>query len=684
MNIIIAAGKGMRNSFVIFWAVALSAFLGMRSYAGAEPLPAKWRFAVNVAGKDINGLVDINDMRINEHLLHYRSENQLNGLTMSLTYDVVSPATCYLTSDCGSMYWHNISLATLNQSMVFSDEKIDLSKKGKHEITVHFTRRSIRYLDKLAKGPNCIRGHHCFKIMDENGAFIGVTRNTDYLTNPEKAFLGGRVNINDFYKNTIYTLANLENYKLVISAFSSNWKKNGWFAFQIKVTDADKNSFGIYRADVEAVGRIGSKEIKLPVKADLDRYNIPRGWFVGKLETETPDEINLKIGVLAVTPRGREYQKAEKLFHKGENLQHMIPYSGAEKTFSRPDEGRVIWIHMPSALSRDPQAGMKQLTNIVQKARENNFNVIAPLMLEGRCLTSANINCKYLKRNFKKWDPCSEFRKLTRKFGLELYGVVSVITEGVEHPEGILLEHPEWATVDQHGHKKGWLDPAVPEVRQYLLGKIIMLTQKYDLDGICLDYCRLSGFPSRRGVEIYEQETGIDPAKLVQGSKEYINWYKWEGNQLTKLVRLIREELKKVKPDCKLSAYVQGIKYDGEDYYREYHQNFIEWIEKGYLDVVFPTGYVYDMLRFESWAARQIKACKKANPAVPVLITIGVKSSGGTLQSSQELIDQINILRKLHGDGAAFFTWSSLKKWIDVTGRKAYSKKAKFPYRCSY
>jgi uncharacterized lipoprotein YddW (UPF0748 family) len=154
---------------------------------------------------------------------------------------------------------------------------------------------------------------------------------------------------------------------------------------------------------------------------------------------------------------------------------------------------------------------------------------------------------------------------------------------------------------------------------------------------------------------------------------EHIKWFKWESKKLDTFVSEIHDALKKVDPKIKISAYIQGTKYAGTAAWEDLHQNYLEWMKQGDLDIICPTGYIYDMLRFKAWSKLQIDTCHKVNPNIPCAVTIGVLSSHGALSSSQEMIDQINVLRQLGGEGASFFRWKYMTKWFKPLREQCYS-----------
>lgn len=645
------------------------------------PANAAWRFAINLRKENIHALVDITGMKVNEHLVHYRGPDSLQGLTMELDYNVIRPAACYLSSNLGSQFWKNFNLSSLNLSRVYSDEKINLDVAGSFAITVPFTTREDRYFDALTKGPNTVRGHGAFYILAANGHPLGTTQTSDALLNPEKSFFGTDENtVVSLYKKTLYTLANLKSYQLEITDFHSDWKTDGWFVFKLYIIDADGEKLLMNRADINVTGAVDGKSERLEVSPVFDRYAIPRGFFIGKLGNRVPEQLTIQIKALAATPRGKETKSVEKSFPRGESLKMGNPFA-REKTPREPEtEGRVAIICPETLFSQNIEEGKAQVKALVEKAKQNHINNLSSFaMASGSGTKYCDVANKYYRNAFPAWDPLRETRIATKEAGIALDGILCVLPEGANAPGGILIAHPEWAMTDGKGNKVGWLDPSVPEIREYRLKDIEELMRKYDLDGILLDYCRLSLGPSDRGAEIYMKETGVDPRKAALGSNEYIAWYIWTGKHLTDFVREIRETVKKVNPHAKVSAYVQGVRHEGPLAYREYHQKFTDWLKYGYIDAIYPTGYVYDMLNFKSWCKRQIAACRQANAKIPCMPTIGVKSGHGALRDSRELVDQIDALRELGADGQSFFTWNTMRKWLDVVKKECYTKPASPP-----
>jgi uncharacterized lipoprotein YddW (UPF0748 family) len=556
-------------------------------------------------------------------------------------------------------------------SLAWSDERMLLEDRGEWEITVPFFGRDIRYFDGFTKGASCVRGHHYFAIYSPDENFIDTSISVDVLTHPESSVFGARqTKLSESYRNCLFTTANLTKYELIIDSLRADWRSGGDFAFKIKVKDADNDIFDINRVKSLHVYADGKE---LSAKQYFFAYDIPSGWFVGKFGKKLPLELKVDVAIIAVTPSGRKEDMVSAVFTR-ENAKGYSPIK--EKQEPEPDkEIRMLFMSPETFLSEDPEIGKKQIKDIIRQVKETNFNIISPFAMGNRTWANYNTDNKYFRRLFTKYDPIQIFRDECRKAGIELHATICVLPEGAETLKGILKDHPEWA-MRAGKTRKGWLDPAIQEVRDYRIKDIVDLIKRYKLDGINMDYCRLSMGPSDRGAEIYKAKFGKDPREFEYESPDYVKWFTWEGKQLTEMVRQINVAAKAVNKDIKLSAYVQGRKYAGDRAWNEYHQDYIQWIKNGDLDIIYPTGYIFDMLRFKAWCKRQIDIVHNTDKNIPCAVTIGAITSHGSLKNSDELIRQVDILRELGGDGASFFRWEGLKKWIKPLEDGCYTKPA--------
>lgn len=179
---------------------------------------------------------------------------------------------------------------------------------------------------------------------------------------------------------------------------------------------------------------------------------------------------------------------------------------------------------------------------------------------------------------------------------------------GLPAPDGwVAAEHgrtaPEnrrWVTRTVDGTWTDTLDPALPEVRAHVAAVVGEIAERYDVDGIHLDYARYDS-PEHgyhpRALELYRAETGAagtpapgDPA-----------WLAWRRAQVDALVAAAQEAIDASGRRPVLSAAVicwgEGPGGPGTPSfadtraYREVMQDWAGWAERGLVDVLVPMNY---------------------------------------------------------------------------------------------
>jgi uncharacterized lipoprotein YddW (UPF0748 family) len=142
-----------------------------------------------------------------------------------------------------------------------------------------------------------------------------------------------------------------------------------------------------------------------------------------------------------------------------------------------------------------------------------------------------------------------------------------------------------------------FLDPGHPAVAQYTVNALMHLSQRYNLDGLHLDYIR---YPSPR--------YGYNPASLARfqaatgrsdkPAPEDPQWMQWRRDQVTKLVKRIYLNLNAVKPRMTLSvaAIAWGAGPQNDDFsnsspFKRTLQDWNGWLNAGYVDFVVPMVY---------------------------------------------------------------------------------------------
>ncbi len=635
------------------------------------PEDAVWSYRFNADGRENS--IHITGLTLDAELVDYTGKGNIKLLKGRGTARSEHAMKYNLGSPMGSSHWRFCNITTLEQVMVFSNEAIPLTGGFKTtKFAIPFTGHFADWQSSFAKGSYAIRGHHYFQVRDgKTLVTMASTKKVDAQISPEAGFFGNsRTGNKQPLQDGLFTLANLKNFKLEISDFRSSGKANGEFAFQLILTDADNDKFIVNRADKITVTADGET---LECAPQFDRYMVPTGYFAGKFGKTLPGKLNIKLDLRAALRNGVKNVSVEKSFPAAKT--GLTVFQPDKKEFViKKNEARAVCFH-PQYLPKDEAAGKAMIRDIINKMKKANLNEFFSFAILNRCNTHVKIGSKYMLDKHK-WDVFAALREETRKANIKFGALVCLLPEGAEKPKGFLAEHPEYAMRNIKGERLGWMDPAVPEVREYRIKDISAILKKYDVDALDLDYTRMAAYPSDRGAELYMKEFGKDPRKFEHSSPDYIHWYTWNSKHLTQWIRDIRSMMKKDFPQVKLSAYVQGYRHGENALWRELHQPFADWLKEGLLDRINPTGYVYDMLMYRCWVKRQVDYCRKHNANIPIVITIGVKSSHGAVLDLKELVDQIDVANELGCEGSYFFQWFGLEPFIDGLSKTRYAEPA--------
>jgi uncharacterized lipoprotein YddW (UPF0748 family) len=221
---------------------------------------------------------------------------------------------------------------------------------------------------------------------------------------------------------------------------------------------------------------------------------------------------------------------------------------------------------------------------------------------------------------------------------------------------GILKDHPDWACVNKEGktlsaNQGYWLDPCNPAVRGFLLSAFKELVDRFPIDGIQLDYVR---FEDESPVEYgfnddcrsaFKAQYGIDPMDIQPFTKPVLDWEMWRENLIDTFVEELSADLRKIKPNLKISAAVASL----PDHARTtYMQDWPHWAENGWVDFVSPMDYTPDGNDF----LRRQKASMAAIGS-KALIAPGIGLY--TMKSTTPMLDQIGISRNFPMDGVTIF-----------------------------
>ena len=228
----------------------------------------------------------------------------------------------------------------------------------------------------------------------------------------------------------------------------------------------------------------------------------------------------------------------------------------------------------------------------------------------------------------KGWDPLAAAVDLGKTYNIEVHAWVWTFAAGnqahnplvgkpASYPGPLLSAHPDWAGYDNKGNliipgqNKPFLDPANPEVREYLHNLLSEIVTRYDVDGIQLDYIRypfqdpsanrLFGYGTAARAQ-FKNLTGVDPTQLAPNAEDprirylWNQWTAFRTEQITSFVSEASQRLRRQDPTLKLSAAVFA---DGT-YKRQQtlQQDWEDWADQGLLDWIVLMSYASSTERF--------------------------------------------------------------------------------------
>lgn len=307
---------------------------------------------------------------------------------------------------------------------------------------------------------------------------------------------------------------------------------------------------------------------------------------------------------------------------------------------------------------------------------ETGFNTVFPVIWN-KGLTL--FPCKIMLQTFgieidpahKGRNPLQEVIHEGHRRGLKVipwfeYGFVSSYKQKGGH---ILARKPEWAARDSKGNllvKNGfeWMNSLDSEVQNFLLEIILEVVRNYDVDGIQGDD-RLPALPSEGGYDEktrkrYYQEFNCYPHFCHHNPQ----WMKWRADILTDFLSRLYREVKAIKPEILVSISPGIFNWC----YREYLQDYPNWIEKGIVDLIHPQLYRRDFSSYKNLVDRLVKLHLKSGK-LPIIFPGILIKVGAYRISEYDLLRAISYNRHKNINGEVLFFYEGLRDNNDALAK---------------
>ncbi len=242
--------------------------------------------------------------------------------------------------------------------------------------------------------------------------------------------------------------------------------------------------------------------------------------------------------------------------------------------------GGIDWPHSYAQSSRSILRQQQELRSILDRLQEANINTV---LLQTRIRGTVIYPSQY-----EPWDGClSGFPGKSPGYDALQFAIDECHKRGMElHAWVVTLPLGKWTALGcstfrkRHGSMAkridgdGYMNPEKPETATYLANLCREIAERYDVDGIHLDYIR---YP-----ETWKRSVSQAAAR----------------SNITRIVREIHDAVKPIKPWIKMSCAPIG-KYDdlsrywshGWNAYTKGAQEAQEWLKDGLMDELFPMMY---------------------------------------------------------------------------------------------
>ena len=311
---------------------------------------------------------------------------------------------------------------------------------------------------------------------------------------------------------------------------------------------------------------------------------------------------------------------------------------------------RGLWL-------RPTQKNRTEVENYVKKCKEAGINMICIEALYSGTLIYPPEAGSYFEQNpyFNGFDVMDAFVNLCHKYGIELHVWMPVFYSGSKDNNwlrSVAAKKPEWQLVTKSGSNVGsddtsgliFLNPANDEVQSFLIDTYEHLLQKYNVDGFQLDYIRYRDRTTA-------SDFGYDSVSIEKFKKAYpryanteINystnayywndWVNFRAEQVTNMVKRVRELIDEVAPNVVLSADVGA---SSSASYNNLYQDSLYWLDCGLLDMLHPMAYG------EGYAPLMEEFITHAGDSCAVIPGLGAYidtlSSSLLLEQAQQMVD---------------------------------------------
>lgn len=238
----------------------------------------------------------------------------------------------------------------------------------------------------------------------------------------------------------------------------------------------------------------------------------------------------------------------------------------------------------------------------------------------------------------------------------------------------VYLQHgSDWGNRTSAGTTGGYLDPSIPEVREYTKQVLLNLVNSYDIDGLHFDFIRHPGRDwgySSAALSLFNLQTGRTG---VPASTD-VQWSQWRRDQISGFVRDFYNSVAASKPTVKLSAAMiawgpgplSDADWQSTSAYTDVLQDWYGWLGEGTVDLGLVMNYDADWnVNQKNWFDQWIEWEKDHQGKRKLLVGVG-----SFLNYPEDTFSQIQRVRKASTKGnnvagVALYSYASTNVYSD-------------------
>jgi uncharacterized lipoprotein YddW (UPF0748 family) len=237
----------------------------------------------------------------------------------------------------------------------------------------------------------------------------------------------------------------------------------------------------------------------------------------------------------------------------------------------------------------------------------------------------------------------------------------------------------DWLSRTTSGTQSDFLDPAIPEVQDFLIHMVDECLTRYDVDGINLDYIR---YP--------EEDVGYHPCAIARfraltgnldalADRNNPGWNDFRRAQVTAFVRRCAVTVWARRPGALMTVDATafgGPPADGDfsrsSPYRQVMQDWAGWARDGWVDAVIRMGYKRESVpaqakQFRDWADFSLQLQREAHGPI---VTLGI---GGYLNDLCATLAQYREAQARSLGTSLFSYWRPLRDSAETRQFGPYS-----------